>query len=228
MSKYIIHDQQFKTKKECLEYTRALLNAMPVCLVRRGDKNFLYLSALIEKHPNYEEKIGCGLDFFSVENGTLNKTSKHLNIYRVDGSVESISWNNCCKFSLNCEYNPKMYLTQAMRTTIAYDTLEYKKNADNECALCKSREGSFETDHIYPFSKIRDEFLATCQTEVPTTFSKCPTYYNTKFKEEDKEFENEWLSYHTAKRSYQILCKNCNGTKGAKIGGESAGLSISL
>jgi hypothetical protein len=165
--KYTIGDQDFATKKACLTYTQNLMNGMSPCQIRKGEEHYEYLMCLIGQHPRYEEKVGSGIECFSVERNPLNVKAKHLNLRRTDGSVESISWNLCCKFQTYSPPNEKRNrrsLISAMRSAIKNDTMEFKNNQIVlKCKLCDTEDASFHTDHVVPFQVIRDAFLKTCQ-----------------------------------------------------------------
>lgn len=60
---------------------------------RVGDEHALHLSALLERHPGYKTKIGCGVDYFEVmttEHGTVC-----FRVVRKDGTGTDFSFKQC-------------------------------------------------------------------------------------------------------------------------------------
>lgn len=212
---YTIGDQEFRTKKDCFNRTKEMLKPLQG-EIREGHPIFGYLRELIQFHPDYEEKVGVGLDYFSVKPNPLNPSSQHVDIVRKDGIVEGISIKTCCELNPKTKKNPENGLIEAMRSAVASDAGEFKNNSQLVCAECGATNGDFHTDHIYPFQAIKDDFLQATTLTIPTIFDK--NYCNMKkFKESDAEFEKAWFEFHKQKRTYQILCASCNVKKSNSI-----------
>ena len=213
---YIIGENIFKFKKNAIDYTRKRLGESSKGVHGPDSDLFTFLSALIDLHPEKEEKIGVGIKHFIL---SLNiGGGSHLDLVRLDDSKIDVSWKTCAGFhKKKVTTTTPIYLHQAMRDSIHTFTgnfkhTSYREHGKFKCALCPSEsveyDGiNFHTDHILPFSIICDEFLKN-QVKTPITFAT--RGYMTSFREEDKIFENKWVEYHNEKATYRILCKSCN------------------
>ena len=82
---------------------------------------------------------------------------------------------------------------------------------NENCNYKSTNIADFHTDHIHHFYKIRDEFLNIKNNIYPTCFKDNTIAPFKTFKEEDKEFEEEWINYHNSYvDNLRILCKSCN------------------
>lgn len=58
-------------------------------------KEFDLLLQLLALHPKSEEKIGCGVSFFTTEDSPVKRGQKFFLIRRTDGSIEDFSYIKC-------------------------------------------------------------------------------------------------------------------------------------
>jgi hypothetical protein len=87
-----IASRSFASQKEATEFFRAMLRSYTPgnCV---NDMDALHLAALLERHSEYVQKVGCGLDHFSVvmtEHGT-----PCFNLMRRDGTGTEFSYLHC-------------------------------------------------------------------------------------------------------------------------------------
>lgn len=84
--------RSFRTQSLATAHFRAMLHRYAVG-GRVGEEDGLDLSALLERHDEYVEKVGCGVDFFEVmmtEHGT-----PCFRVVRTDGSGTDFSFGHC-------------------------------------------------------------------------------------------------------------------------------------
>jgi len=202
------------TKTEMIEQIREILEE---CFndptpINQDHKHFKFFSALCRNHPKADDPQHAwkykDIDEFIV---TVAMYGKGKALYTVhNGEQNVISWHKCCgvkKNKLNC----------ALRDIIQEDTKQFRRKNELCCRNCGVTElpsNRFHVDHIYPFSKIRDEFFLTRQK--PTKFGDLEPYGNC-FLPADKKLGEEWYAYHKERATYQILCDKCNMSKGAKV-----------
>ena len=124
MNKYYIGSQGFKTKKESEEYTRRIVNELKTSRITKDDKYFSFFNDLIKNHPECDEKIGCGIDYFFIQPNVLNKKAYQTMIRRIDESIIDFSWVYCCQFKIRPSTTD---LYTAMRQAIAPDMIKFKK-----------------------------------------------------------------------------------------------------
>ncbi|PNQ73559.1 DUF3223 domain-containing protein [Erythrobacter sp. SAORIC-644] len=82
----------FAKKGDAAEYLREMLNRYD-----RGDKvsaaDAKVLQAALERHPEADEKIGCGISHFSVRTSIYGKRCFWVN--RTDGTTDDFSYKSC-------------------------------------------------------------------------------------------------------------------------------------
>ena len=204
-----IGNKHFPTKKACEEYTRQLIKSLDICEIRKGSDNYEYFDKLLEYHKSYEEKIGCGIDYFYITRNPIKWSDLMTMICRVDGSSTNFSWKKCSNARFGTDFG---YLNRALRNSISDVVIKFKKENELICCECKVKNlpySEYHCDHVYPFSKLRDDFLNGRQ--YPKMFTDRD--YNKVFRDEDKEFEDAWIGYHNSIATFQILCRNCNEKK---------------
>ena len=208
--KYYIGKLGFKTKKECENYTRNIINNLGICIINKDHIQFSFFDDLIQNHPNYDGKKGIGIDYFSIEPNPFVNKYYQMRIRRIDGSDIDFSWVYCCQFK---ERTTREYLINAMREAIKDDTMKYKQQSKLICNFCKTENELYENyhvDHHNPsFQTIKDNFLLT-KKQIPSSFGDCKTYNRPIFKDEDKDFKSDWVDYHNKNCNFQILCRDCN------------------
>jgi hypothetical protein len=213
MACYTIGDQHFKTKRDCLEFTRTLLKTLGYCEIDKDNPNFNFFLSLINLHPEKDEKIGVGIEKFIVMQNVLNKKTFHMMVKRYDGSSVDFSWVTCCllrKPSKNEDLN------KALRHAISDDMINFKRGVQMmKCNLCGVEDvhySDFHVDHVKPFREIRSAFLKVEHT-APKEFDSDPLTFATTFKGEDFEFKERWRQFHREQCELQILCAKCNRDK---------------
>jgi hypothetical protein len=216
--KYYIGKLEFKTKKDCEEYTRNIINNLGCCIINKVHTYFNFFDDLIYNHPEYYDKIGIGIDYFYITHNPLIKKYYQTMIKRLDGTEIDFSWVYCCKFK---ERSTSDDLLRAFRYAIKYDTIKYKQKQNKLiCNLCKTENELYENyhvDHHNPsFLTLKDNFLQLTKKQIPISFDDCKISKLTIFKDEDKDFKNDWIDYHNKNCNFQILCKNCNLRKNKK------------
>ena len=86
--------RSFPTQQTAIAFFREILGRYAVG-DRVNDADTLDLAALLERHTEYTEKVGCGVDHFEVmmtEHGT-----PCFRIVRKDGTGTDVSYIHCIK-----------------------------------------------------------------------------------------------------------------------------------
>jgi hypothetical protein len=210
--KYYIGKLEFKTKKECENYTRNIIYNLGCCIINKDHPQFNFFDNLIKNHPNYEDKKGIGINYFYIQPNPFIKKYYQTMIKRLDDSDTDFSWIYCCQFKERTAYNE---LIRAMRIAIKDDIINYKqKQSKLICNFCKNENELYENyhvDHNNPsFQTLKDNFLQSIKNTIPSLFDDCKIYNTPIFKDKDKDFKNEWIEYHNKNCNLQILCRDCN------------------
>jgi hypothetical protein len=96
--KYYIGEVGYKTKKDCLEYTRKIVNGLGCCKINKDHIQYNFFDNLLKNHDHYEEKKGQGIDYFYITTDPINRRNFQTWMKRIDDSDILFSWNHCCKF----------------------------------------------------------------------------------------------------------------------------------
>ena len=65
--KYYIGELEFKTKKECENYTRNIINNLGCCIINKDHTKFSFFDNLIQNHPECDNKKGICIDYFYIQ-----------------------------------------------------------------------------------------------------------------------------------------------------------------
>lgn len=88
----IIGNNTYQTQSMALNFFKEMLNRyIPSEIVSETDS--FHLKHLFERHPNYIEKIGSGIDHFEVMAADFH--SQCFCVIRADGSKEGFSYKRC-------------------------------------------------------------------------------------------------------------------------------------
>jgi len=211
--KYFIGKVGFATKAEAKPYVKERLREKGYGAVYKTDSLFGLIHDILRLHEKYNEKIGAGIDYFSIEPNAMTQRDYTLLINRTDGTRVNFSWVDCVDFR---QPNATLLLGQAMREAIGIYTYNYKKSqilCCKECGVDNLEAQDFHVDHnTVPFRKLKADFLNSNTLSIPDKFSKNLNSM-TKFRDEDSEFCNKWIDYHNSNADYQILCSKCNYRK---------------
>lgn len=202
--KYYIGDIGFKTKKDCLNYTREKIKTIGEC-IEIPDEEMTFFINLIKNHPEYEHKIGVGIKTFYIKKDKYGNMATYIK--KIDDSDDVFSWTYCCQFK---KRDNNFYLNRALRHTIVCDILKFKDDNELKCKLCDSTTSTeYHVDHVYPFCHLVDDYCLN--KKIPKSFDDVSRLsFEIKFKKDDFIFEKEWLEYHRTNAKLQILCKTCN------------------
>ena len=211
-SSYILNNTKYTSKASVIKRAREQMNAFRGKTLDCDHPEFKFFVDLFSFHNDAAEKVGVGVHKIHFRPCHVNPAQTTTYIERVDGSEIIISCSKC----LAPPEKPKATLTVVMRRTIRPDISRFRhEQPELKCQLCEDNGfGPMHVDHIYPFSKIRDEFLAQTTIRLPTEYDK--DYQDLRiFKEKDAEFEKEWIVFHNEHAKYQMLCQTCNLLKGS-------------
>jgi hypothetical protein len=167
-SKFVELDTRtFKTQSEATTFFREMLSRYEPGN-RVNDEDSLDLAALLERHPNYVTKIGCGVDHFGVEK--TQHGTKCFRVVRVDGSNTDFSYPKCIA---GRSPSRKQEVSAAFRQVVRFDLYRardafFAEHSDAEgCVTCAESGQRLERvqahmDHRPPmtFEVIVTTFLA--------------------------------------------------------------------
>lgn len=205
-----IGKKEFSSSVKAKEYVRRELETIGSCRINNGDEKYELFCDLLKNHPTKSGVLGK-IKGFEVQ---YDKFKNKQVLYYTENERDVFSWVICCsKRGRTVESNIK----RCMRTAIKGDIIEFSNLNRRICNYCKTTEGKFEIDHIYPFQKLADEFLLSIpKKEYPVKFTECDEDYFNIFHDDDFEFKNRWIEFHKKHSKLQVLCKRCNLKKSNK------------
>jgi len=202
-----IGNKTFKTKTELKAFCKEILykNDTDVLL---NEEDSLFLTNLIELHPESESKIGCGISSFTTK---PNMGSRVFWLNRIDGTSTDFSY-------LNSITNPSRLsmVKKAGRNTVKSQILEYKNKNFTPGMICKISglviPNTFlaHVDHMTPtFDEIVTTFIAENKIDVNTIELDGL---------DDGEIQKTWKGeigekfkeYHKERAVYQIVHEKAN------------------
>lgn len=197
-----VNGMVFKSMKAAEDYVRGKLTAF--------DGNDPLWPALLDRHPERNEKRGPGIKRFYVSKNPLNPKALQLNIERLDGSCVDISWRWCLK---GAPRDVRSNLLSAMRNAVIDQVTSYREACGviSVCPCCGLKiSGKTHVDHEQPtFAELANEFLSSA-LKAPDTFDDCPETNMAKFRETDRAYSNIWQEFHRRKAKLRLICANCN------------------
>jgi hypothetical protein len=200
-----ICNKHFKTKKSLEEYVRGIISTIGVCRSVKTThlEYYNFLVELFRRHPKYPDKIKNMIDIYIAPNKITPKNLE-LNLIRIDGSIDDISWKNCISGKERDKFNC------ALRVAVDDQIMSFRNFHTSQCAICNTTDATeYHVDHINHFEEIVFEFLQIVKRDKPSIFQN--TIDNRKaFTDIDKEYEDEWALFHKTKACLRILCSSCN------------------
>jgi hypothetical protein len=193
-----------------------------------GDKvsgdDALHLTALLERHLEYQEKVGVGVDHFAVmrsEHGT-----NCFRIVRKDGSGTDFSIGHCIKQRAPLR---KTEVSQALRRAVRFDIYRardkfFAENKDHEgkvtCAVSGEKIAPDEShiDHLPPttFEVLVSSFLAArgmTLDQVPLTSG---TSEQTTTELTDPDLAEAFRAFHARAANLDVVKKSVNLAQSAQ------------
>lgn len=201
MAKYSINGVLFTSKKAIKAYVKKKLESIGYGSYWWCDQPFLV--ELVKRHIYISQTKGGGICKYVLMPNKITGKGIHVEIIRRDTTMprESLSWVSCAT-----ETFKKPQVSDAFRSAITQQIITYSRNNDHVCALCNTRDGTFQVDHHTPqFVEIRKEYERI--HPAPKQFGKG---YGQVTVFLDDEYNAGWSSYHQERAVLRILCTRCN------------------
>jgi hypothetical protein len=118
-----IGEKLFKTKGAAAEFIREILYRYEIGVNLTGDDHY-FIYDLLLLHPERDDKIGAGVEGFSVSRDGRFGTTKHFSINRIDGTSVDFSFAKCLSSNAN---DPIKLFNAAARASVASQIILFKK-----------------------------------------------------------------------------------------------------
>jgi Protein of unknown function (DUF3223) len=203
----------FPTKSAAMEHFKAMLYRHEIG-ARIPDPDATELSWLLERHPEFRDKLGCGVEYFSIRPAVYGTRCFEI-IRKSDFSSKS-----------SIDGKAPSALTEALtalRAEVTEDTLQKKRewfqaNADSDgkaaCVVTGARISIEEAhaDHAPPrsFGTLAIAFLEARNINVDRDFVTPPSDNQYQPLLRDRALADEWRAYHHKLALIRIVQKGVN------------------
>ena len=135
-----------------------------------------------------------------------------------NGKIETFNAKNLFKCFGPGTFNPNKNLEEALRYEIRPQIEEYREMYRNShiCAHCGHQfpPEELDVDHVYPFAKIKKEFLELYGKEfiMKCVYKGGAVHRLDNWSPDDEVYPDSpreaWIDFHKERATYQMLCKN--------------------
>ena len=218
-----IRTRTFENQKVATAYFKEILNRYQPGEQLSND-DALDVSALLERHPNFVSKIGCGVDYFQVI-GTEHGTNCFC-IVRTDGSTTDFSYPRCITGRPSTK---KDLVSRAFRSVVQVDLFNakdkfFQANRDGEgyvtCAVSGQQitHTDAHIDHRQPlvFEVIVATFLSSRRMDYESVKILSGADGQVTPEIADAELARDFRAYHKDIAKLDVVAKGVNLSLSAK------------
>lgn len=218
--KYIINNKTFNQKTDIKKYFKEIKDKYPVntCLKEENEEEYNDVIEFFKNHHEYEEKTKDMKDIIIKFNAYYDKA---YYILKNDNTTLDISYlhaYNCIGKTLEqiLRMVSKKDLNLAFRYCVKQQSLDFRKTTNQICCQFCGSKNQLEVDHELEFKNIVKMFLKQNKTIVPVSFDDDEITHQPKFKQEDKNFNDDFFKFHLEHFAPRLLCKKCNLSRNKK------------
>ena len=213
-----ISEKTFKTNKEAWEFIHTILYSYEINKPLENE-NLIFISDLLNLHPEAKNKIGTGIKSIIIENEKRFNKTKHFSVIRLDNTIADFSFEKCLSSNLN---EPQKLFNSCAREAVANQIILFKdnfflENQDSKgnvsCQITKVlvNKENCHIDHIPPntFDKITSDFIKINNIDVNEI----------KFAEEsngigrvfvDSNLKDNFADYHKQTAKLRVVLSTAN------------------
>jgi len=172
----------------------------------------------IQNHPEKDEKIGVGVDYFFVQPSKWNRKQFNFMIKRIDGSQVDFSYISCLKKDKTI----KNHWNQIFREIIKPQTDDFREKAFEKVGIkdkfvCSQTNLKFSkrnahVDHVYPltFDSIYKEFISVNNLDLTKLKLTEDTGTSEIVKLVDTNLRQKFYDFHAERCVLRIVCSSAN------------------
>lgn len=216
---YIVNGEIFETRKDFQDRIKKILNAYEIWDTL-DEIDFRFVLGVLEMHPKFSDKIGCGAKSIIIETDKKFNKTRHFTVIRLDGTSIDFSYIKC----LDQKDDTALPLfRKAGRAAIAPQMLafrikEFQSYSDKDglimCPIKGIKVSSKEAhvDHEPPntFDSIVMAFIK--ENNIDPSEIKYEDSNDNEFEKRfvDKALENRFRKYHEEKAKLRITSASGN------------------
>jgi hypothetical protein len=201
----------FKTKSKATEKTKEILNSATFGIPLTGESHE-FMVGLIALHPRAADKIGCGIDNFTVNRNYMGGRGFYLN--RMDGSTIDFSYPACI--------SGKEESVQVIAKVVLRKAIEFQNWALRDSELSKGKvmcpytgetitRDNYHVDHYDPkFKDLVSMWLTTNQLELKDIKVSDPEGKDPRHSMADVHQMLSWQTFHIDRSKRRLLSPKGN------------------
>lgn len=205
-----IGETTYKTTAAATTAVREFMASVELGLPLSGDAAE-FAVALLERHPNRDEKVGVGVESIIVRiNHIHGSRNRGLWINRIDGSEVDFSWVECLKPTTH-----RQKVINALRFAIQADMYRFKREAFSgrdlvECYLTgvMVRLGGADVHHDPPFLELAEAFTGGRWDRIEVCVGGAEVQIGDRLV--DLNLCDRWIAYHREKARLYITDRDAH------------------
>jgi len=195
-----------QTKTQLIEICRVILTRNKDYELLQGD-DARFMAELFQRHPEAEEKAGCGIVGFSVEPTSEHPGTRDFVVVRTDGTTEHFGWKKHCIDGWLPDPLPKALRKAIDPQTIAFRNASFAANPVQICPLTGEEitaQDECDVDHIPPqtFEALSSEWLRLHPNPV---LIRSANGYGWRLAEPEER--ESWQSFHQANAQLRMVSR---------------------
>lgn len=220
--KYVINGKPFKSQAEIKTHFQKILKESELDVSLSGEELDDCLH-LFSRHPEFDEKRGCGIKHVQV---TINPVygDRCFWLIRSDGSAIDISYLTCVKAKKKSQREQMM---AACRHAVVDQILDYKRwkfgdkfliNCDMTGRLVSKDDA--DIDHVIPFVQLVERFIQRFRIDVESILF-VENEFGVSVDFGDEHLKKSWQLFHQQNAVLQVAHRKENQSKGCRLQNES-------
>lgn len=210
---------RWPSKKEALKWIGNWLRSKVPVFVVDNPEDLLFLNSLIQKHPDAENKIGCGVARFEVRQNPIFANQNTLYLIRIDGTETDFSFRICVSGKHTTAW---IDFCAAARFAIADQILVYKvmrfTSIDSPVCWITGEElnpDNCHVDHVISFNSLIRRFVDEFTVDHVGAIRKSgdgdvvPQFA-------DEAVRTNWQEFHRANAVLNLATAKANMSRGAQ------------
>ena len=213
MAELQIGSLKFRSKKEAGEWFGEILRSNPAG-AQCKPHGMQDMVELIKRHPNADEKIGCGIERFEIRENPVFKNQKSFYLVRKDGTETDFSFRVCVSGKSGSVWSRFCSAARhAIRDQIiVFKTSQFLGVDEVKCSITGEivEWNSCHVDHVITFDEILRKFVSEKQIEVCEQLLSKSSDGDILDSIASDELKQDWQSFHKNNAVLRITTVDAN------------------
>ena len=209
----VIGARCFSSKDAAKKFVRSIVESYSDYEMISEPAHDAFLRDLIRGHPDAAEKIGAGIDYFTIKHDDKTGKTRHFLIRRIDRSLADFSWH-CCIDGRDW----RKEIIQTLRDAVANDIVAYRNaifdSGEVRCAITGQllSIASADIDHTPPltFMCLVDEWLSLRGIRLEDIKLGPSRDLQVVYEFADPDLRASWKAFHHRRAVLRVLNKSVN------------------